>query len=172
MRQSGTLGGLGMITFAQGAVSPMGQHTKWQRSNWCRVHSATEVLPTVQENKKGRKPPAPIGSHAHRPALRFASQAVEAKPCDVHVLGPRRYFQQLQDAHALACMVADPASVTRRNIEKRRFAMPFHTSSRLSNCSPHPYRATAPTIRSGFLDNNGQAHRDPGGGHAVSLTSC
>jgi hypothetical protein len=35
---------------------------------------------------------------------------VEAKPRDVHVLGPPRYFQQLQDAHALPDMIgADPA---------------------------------------------------------------
>jgi hypothetical protein len=35
---------------------------------------------------------------------------VEAKPGDVHVLGLRRYFQQLEDAHALPDIVGtDPA---------------------------------------------------------------
>src|SRR6266851_2087094 len=35
---------------------------------------------------------------------------MEAKPRDVHVLGATRYFQQLQDAHALSDMTGtDPA---------------------------------------------------------------
>src|SRR5580698_6858703 len=38
-----------------------------------------------------------ITGHAHRPALRVALQAVEAKAGDVHILGMARYFQQLQD---------------------------------------------------------------------------
>ena len=51
-----------------------------------------------------------IPGNAHRPALRVASQSMEAKSCDVHVLGLPRYFQQLHDAHALPDMVAtDPA---------------------------------------------------------------
>src|SRR5437660_12723319 len=51
-----------------------------------------------------------IPGHAHRPAFRAASQAVEAKACYVHVLRFPRYFQQLQDAHALPDMIgADPA---------------------------------------------------------------
>src|SRR6266852_9025915 len=54
-----------------------------------------------------------IPSHAHRPAFRFALQAVETKACDVHVLRLPRYFQQLQDAHALPDMIgADPACLT------------------------------------------------------------
>jgi hypothetical protein len=51
-----------------------------------------------------------IPGDAHRPALWAAVQAVEAKACDVHILGPSRYFQQLQDTHALPDLIgADPA---------------------------------------------------------------
>src|ERR1039458_9747091 len=50
------------------------------------------------------RPPAEadpvVPSHAHRPSWRFASQALEAKSYDIHVLWLPRYFQQLQDAHA------------------------------------------------------------------------
>src|SRR5260370_30270680 len=38
-----------------------------------------------------------IPSHAHRPALRAALQAVEAKSCDVYVLPPPPYIQPFQD---------------------------------------------------------------------------
>ena len=42
--------------------------------------------------------------------MRVAAQAVKAEPCDVHVLGQPRYFQQLQNAHAPPDMVGtDPA---------------------------------------------------------------
>jgi len=37
-------------------------------------------------------------------------QAVEAKACDVHVLGPRCNFQQLQDAHAFPEMIGADAA--------------------------------------------------------------
>jgi len=51
-----------------------------------------------------------IPGHAYRPAFRVALQAVKAKACDVHVFGLARYFQQLQDTHALPDMTgADPA---------------------------------------------------------------
>src|SRR6266404_1763870 len=51
-----------------------------------------------------------IPGYAHRPAFRAALQAVKAKTRDVHVLRLPRYFQQLQDAHALPEMAgADPA---------------------------------------------------------------
>jgi hypothetical protein len=39
-------------------------------------------------------------------------QTVEAEACDVHVFGLRRYFQQLQNAHALPDMIGtDPAGL-------------------------------------------------------------
>ena len=51
-----------------------------------------------------------VPSHAHRPSWRFASQALEAKSYDIHVLWLPRYFQQLQDAHAFPDIGgADPA---------------------------------------------------------------
>jgi len=54
-----------------------------------------------------------ISGHAHRPAFWVALQAVQTKASDVHVLGPSRYFQQLQDAYALPDMVgADPAGLS------------------------------------------------------------
>jgi hypothetical protein len=45
-----------------------------------------------------------VSRHAHRPTRRFRLQAVKAKSRDIHVLGPLRYFQQLQDAHAFPDM--------------------------------------------------------------------
>ena len=51
-----------------------------------------------------------IPGHAHRPAFRFALQALEAKARDVHVFRLSRHFQQLQDTHTLPDMIGtDPA---------------------------------------------------------------
>ncbi len=54
---------------------------------------------------------AVVSRHEDRPAFWVAMQTVKMKPRDVHVLGPLRYFQQLQDAYALPYLVGtNPAS--------------------------------------------------------------
>src|ERR1039457_3175472 len=51
-----------------------------------------------------------VPSHPHRPAWRFALQALVGKSRDIHILGVPRYVQQLQDAHAFPDIGgADPA---------------------------------------------------------------
>jgi hypothetical protein len=53
-----------------------------------------------------------IPGHAYRPAFWVALQAVEVKACDIHILGPLRYLQQLQDSNALPDMFGtDPAGL-------------------------------------------------------------